>query len=193
MLPHLHQFTDPPMQTNQAAIRTFWNGQLYLVVGDQEAEGQWLLRMWWKPFVTLIWLGGAMIALGGILSLLGRVRRDLSGMRQPEAHARRPAVEDLLEDTLVGNNRTLLAGSVECCFSHCLPPSSAPRSPASRAPGMAGSSRIPAIQIAGAQQCSAGLPPYHRKGSRSPLAGGRALPCGGSTREHPDSAGRPKS
>jgi cytochrome c-type biogenesis protein CcmF len=33
--------------------------------------------MWWKPFVTLIWLGGVMIALGGALALLGRVRRDL--------------------------------------------------------------------------------------------------------------------
>ena len=77
MLPQLRQFSNPPMQTNHAAIRTMWNGQLYLVVGDQAGEGRWLLRMWWKPFVTLIWLGGAMIAMGGALSLLGRVRRDL--------------------------------------------------------------------------------------------------------------------
>ena len=77
MVPQLHSFTDPPMQTNQAAIRTFWNGQLYLVVGDNSDGTRWLMRMWWKPFVTLIWLGGAMIALGGGLSLLGRVRRDL--------------------------------------------------------------------------------------------------------------------
>ena len=34
-------------------------------------------RMWWKPFVTLIWLGGLLIAFGGLLSLLGRVDRDL--------------------------------------------------------------------------------------------------------------------
>ncbi len=77
MLPELHQFTDPPMQTNQAAIKTFWNGQLYLVVGEQAQGDRWLMRMWWKPFVTLIWLGGIMIAMGGMLSLLGRVRRDL--------------------------------------------------------------------------------------------------------------------
>jgi len=76
MLPHLRQFSDPPMQTNQAAIRTFWNGQLYLVLGEQSDGGRWVIRMWWKPFVTLIWLGGAMIALGGMLSLLGRVKRD---------------------------------------------------------------------------------------------------------------------
>ncbi len=87
MLPQLRQFTDPPMQTNHAAIRTFWNGQLYLVVGEQEMAGRWLLRMWWKPFVTLIWLGGAMIALGGMLSLAGRVQRDLLGKRREVAGA----------------------------------------------------------------------------------------------------------
>lgn len=77
MLPQLHSFTDPPMTTNVAAIRTFWNGQLYLVVGDNSEQGRWLMRMWWKPFVMLIWLGGAMIALGGALSLLGRIRKDV--------------------------------------------------------------------------------------------------------------------
>jgi cytochrome c-type biogenesis protein CcmF len=83
MLPQLHQFTDPPMQTNQAAIRTLADGQLYLVVGEAGEGGKWLIRMWWKPFVTLIWLGGAMIALGGGLSLLGRVRRDIWKRRGP--------------------------------------------------------------------------------------------------------------
>ena len=77
MAPQLRQFSDPPMLTNQAAIKTFWNGQLYLTIGEKEIDGRWLLRMWWKPFVTLIWLGGAMIALGGAMALLGRVRRDL--------------------------------------------------------------------------------------------------------------------
>jgi cytochrome c-type biogenesis protein CcmF len=79
MAPQLRQFTDPPMLTNHAAIKTFWNGQLYLTIGEKPAGERWLVRMWWKPFVTLIWLGGAMIALGGVLSLLGRVRRDLVG------------------------------------------------------------------------------------------------------------------
>ena len=35
-------------------------------------RGRWQLRIWWKPFVTLIWLGGALIALGGLLALVGR-------------------------------------------------------------------------------------------------------------------------
>jgi len=83
MQPQLHQFSDPPMQTNQAGIRTFWNGQLYLVLGDRSDGTRWVIRMWWKPFITLIWLGGAMIALGGGLSLLGRVRRDFRRNPRP--------------------------------------------------------------------------------------------------------------
>jgi cytochrome c-type biogenesis protein CcmF len=35
------------------------------------------LRLWWKPFVTFIWYGGALIAFGGLLALIGRVRVDL--------------------------------------------------------------------------------------------------------------------
>ncbi|MBU6253608.1 MAG: heme lyase NrfEFG subunit NrfE, partial [Alphaproteobacteria bacterium] len=74
--PALHRFFNPAMVTNEAGIRTFWNGQLYLVVGDERPGNAWVIRMWWKPFITLIWLGGVLIAMGGALSLLGRVRRD---------------------------------------------------------------------------------------------------------------------
>ena len=73
--PETRYFSDPPMETNEAAIRTFWNGQLYTVVGKQDASGAWQLRLWWKPFVTLIWAGGALIALGGALALAGRLWR----------------------------------------------------------------------------------------------------------------------
>jgi cytochrome c-type biogenesis protein CcmF len=70
--PQTRYFSDPPTATNESAIRTFWNGQLYTVVGKQDASGAWQLRLWWKPFVTLIWAGGALIAMGGALALIGR-------------------------------------------------------------------------------------------------------------------------
>jgi cytochrome c-type biogenesis protein CcmF len=81
--PQTRYFSDPPMETNEAAIATFWNGQLYTVVGKPDASGAWQLRLWWKPFVTLIWFGGALIALGGALALVGRVWRLRIRRREP--------------------------------------------------------------------------------------------------------------
>ena len=82
--PQTRYFTDPPTETNEAAIRTFWNGQLYTVVGKPDGAGGWQLRLWWKPFVTLIWLGGALIALGGTLALFGRLWRLRRRRREPD-------------------------------------------------------------------------------------------------------------
>ena len=73
--PQARFFTSPPTNTTEAALLTRWDGQLYVVLGQEAGEGRWQLRIWWKPFVTLIWFGGIMIALGGTLALLGRERR----------------------------------------------------------------------------------------------------------------------
>ncbi|MEO7277740.1 MAG: heme lyase CcmF/NrfE family subunit, partial [Sphingomicrobium sp.] len=75
LMPQMRYFSDPPTSTSEAAIRTFWNGQLYTVIGKPDPGGGWQVRLWWKPFVTLIWAGGAMVALGGALALLGRLPR----------------------------------------------------------------------------------------------------------------------
>ena len=73
--PQARVFTSPLTETSEAAIHTAWDGQLYAVIGRQREDG-WQLRLWWKPFVTLIWLGGAMIALGGLIALVGRLWRE---------------------------------------------------------------------------------------------------------------------
>ena len=75
LAPQSRYYSDPPTETSESAIRTFWNGQLYTVVGKEDASGAWQLRLWWKPFVTLIWAGGALIAIGGALALVGRLWR----------------------------------------------------------------------------------------------------------------------
>jgi cytochrome c-type biogenesis protein CcmF len=72
--PQARVFTSPLTETTESAILTAWNGQLYAVVGRQSGDG-WQLRLWWKPFVTLIWFGGALIALGGLIALVGRLWR----------------------------------------------------------------------------------------------------------------------
>ncbi|MEO8722448.1 MAG: heme lyase CcmF/NrfE family subunit [Sphingobium sp.] len=75
MAPQSRFFSNPPTSTTESAILTRWDGQLYVVLGDATEDGRWQVRIWWKPFVTLIWLGGMMIAGGGALALVGRERR----------------------------------------------------------------------------------------------------------------------
>jgi cytochrome c-type biogenesis protein CcmF len=73
--PQARYYTIPPTETTESAIKTVLSGQLYTVLGKPAEDGRWQLRLWWKPLVTLIWLGGALIALGGALSLGGRAWR----------------------------------------------------------------------------------------------------------------------
>jgi len=86
--PQSRFFANPPTSTTESALLTRWNGQLYLVLGEPLDDGRWQLRIWWKPFVTLIWAGGGMIGLGGALAMLGRLGRSwLRRRRMVEALA----------------------------------------------------------------------------------------------------------
>ena len=58
--------------TTEAGIATFGFGQLYISLGEPMPGGAISARIYWKPVVTLIWLGGLVMALGGALSLSDR-------------------------------------------------------------------------------------------------------------------------
>ncbi len=77
LTPQARNFWSPAQATSESALLTRWDGQLYAVIGNQAADGRWQIRMWWKPFVTFIWYGGLLIALGGVLAIIGRVRVDM--------------------------------------------------------------------------------------------------------------------
>jgi cytochrome c-type biogenesis protein CcmF len=71
--------------TTEAAIRTVWLSQLYLSIGDI-ADGVATVRVYFKPLVTLIWLGAIVMALGGLMSLSDRRLR--VGVPRPARGAR---------------------------------------------------------------------------------------------------------
>ncbi len=72
MEPSKRRFAARATSTTEAAIRTFGFSQLYLSLGDIAADGTTTVRVFWKPLVTLIWLGPIVMALGGLLSLSDR-------------------------------------------------------------------------------------------------------------------------
>ena len=60
------------MPTTEAAIRTTGFSQLYVSLGDASRDGRVVVRAWWKPNITLIWLGTVFMVFGGAISLSDR-------------------------------------------------------------------------------------------------------------------------
>ncbi|MGH6827755.1 MAG: heme lyase CcmF/NrfE family subunit [Rhizomicrobium sp.] len=56
------------------AIRTTGFRDLYLALGDDRGHGRWTVRAYVSPLAPFIWLGALVMALGGALSLWGRLR-----------------------------------------------------------------------------------------------------------------------
>jgi cytochrome c-type biogenesis protein CcmF len=72
MRPEKRTFTAREQTTNEAALMMRGAGQLYLSLGDTEADGALAIRVYYKPLVLLIWVGGIVMMLGGGLSLSDR-------------------------------------------------------------------------------------------------------------------------
>jgi len=47
-------------------------GDLYVSLGEPIADGAWSVRIYHKPFVTWIWAGCLLMAMGGLLALSDR-------------------------------------------------------------------------------------------------------------------------
>src|SRR6202521_1436908 len=60
------------MTTTQSALMTRGMSQLYLSLGDPDPDGRTVVRLYHKPLVLLIWLGAAIMVLGGAMSLSDR-------------------------------------------------------------------------------------------------------------------------
>ena len=65
-------FDVPRQATTQAAILPALSGDLYVVLGDAQANGAFVVRAYFHPLVRLIWIGALIMGLGGLLSLSDR-------------------------------------------------------------------------------------------------------------------------
>jgi len=87
LLPEHRFYPAEGQDMNDTAIRTTGLRDLYLALGDDRGGGRYALRAYVSPLAPLIWLGGLVMALGGFLSLWGRLR-----VKEPEAQPAAPAV-----------------------------------------------------------------------------------------------------
>jgi cytochrome c-type biogenesis protein CcmF len=87
MLPEHRFYPAEGQDMNDTAIHTTGFRDLYLALGDDRDNGRFAIRAYVSPLAPLIWLGALLMAIGGALSLWGRLR-----LREPENKPASPAV-----------------------------------------------------------------------------------------------------
>jgi cytochrome c-type biogenesis protein CcmF len=72
LLPERRFYQAERGQTTEAAITTDIQGHLYAVLGEPVGDKR-VLRVWYHPWVALIWIGALLMALGGSFALGARL------------------------------------------------------------------------------------------------------------------------
>lgn len=65
-------YTVSKMGMTEAAIDWGFSRDLYAALGERLEDGSWGLRLYYKPFIRWIWLGGLFMAMGGLLCIMDR-------------------------------------------------------------------------------------------------------------------------
>ena len=75
MFPEKRLFPIERQSTTEVAIHRKISGDLYAVLGDGDTSKGYTLRIYYKPLVSLIWMGALLMAVGGIFSLIANYKK----------------------------------------------------------------------------------------------------------------------
>ena len=75
MFPEKRLFPIERQSTTEVAIHRKISGDLYAVLGDGDSSKGYTLRIYYKPLVSLIWMGALLMAVGGIFSLIANYKK----------------------------------------------------------------------------------------------------------------------
>jgi len=70
------------MPMTEAAIDPGVTRDLFVALGEDLGDGAWSLRIYHKPFVRWLWLGGLLMAIGGGVAATDRRYRTLARRRR---------------------------------------------------------------------------------------------------------------
>ena len=65
-------YTVSKMPMTEAAINWGFTRDLYVALGEKIDDNSWALRLYYKPFIRWIWIGGLFMAIGGLLCMFDR-------------------------------------------------------------------------------------------------------------------------
>ena len=70
-------YLDTGMPSTEAAIKRNYFNHLYIVMGQEQPikSGKRIIRVYYNPFIILIWLGAFIMALGGVVALLEKRKK----------------------------------------------------------------------------------------------------------------------
>ena len=72
LLPEKRRYLASQSVMTEADIHVRMVGDIYVALGEPLESGAWAVRVHIKPLVRFIWIGGVLIALGGIISIFDR-------------------------------------------------------------------------------------------------------------------------
>ncbi|MCS2608441.1 heme lyase CcmF/NrfE family subunit [Halomonas dongshanensis] len=72
MHPEKRLYLATRMPMTQVALRPGLFRDLYVAMGEDLGDGSYAMRIQYKPFVRWLWLGGLLMALGGIIAVLDK-------------------------------------------------------------------------------------------------------------------------
>jgi cytochrome c-type biogenesis protein CcmF len=88
MLPEKRYYVARQMPMTEAAIDRGFTRDVYVSIAEITADKRWIVRVQIKPFMSWIWAGVLLMALGGAVAAAGRrLRRSAAARAEPAAAA----------------------------------------------------------------------------------------------------------
>jgi len=73
IIPERRHYQVRVMNMTEPGVRSYWDGDLYITLGEKLHDGSFAVRIQYKAYVQWIWWGGVIIILGGVMAFISRI------------------------------------------------------------------------------------------------------------------------